>query len=410
MKWDAVKLCDPDRIPPQVYALYEIVADAIWLCGAQIAFALRSVAEGIGDTNTVSYLDNLPDKLSRIEPDEAAESFERDKASEAAGRSWPAPPLGTPEKIPLQALLPMHPSHGLRPDSVSMLSDGAKIFESILSGKRPAGRFFRDDEMAVLAFAWQRYSVARGAQQAFEEERRILGDEFNLDGLRGREVPYLLTSEIAGLVSGWASETCISSAAAAVSTSIRSAYWLWLEDDDRAMGVLRTTLEQTARLRVWRRRPDKARKLEASERTTPRDWLESAGWRRLEALNRALGEMAHTRVGSRWHGARALLGQLQPALSTETSMYTARGFCLDTVISLAGRELVLATQAFSPAVAKAFASTLRLPAEVNDQGDAEVEEFMNRAWAQRTTSLGPPTFTGPGRLWAVSRRPPNSPQ
>jgi hypothetical protein len=216
-------------------------------------------------------------------------------------------------------------------------------------------------------------------------------------------MPYLLTSEVAGLLCAWSGEGCVSGAAAAISTSIRSAYWLWLEDDDRALGVLRTTLEQTARLRTWRRRPHKAQKLEASERTTPRDWLEAAGWRRLEALNRALGEMAHARIGSRWHGARALLAQLQPSFSAETSIYTARGFCLDAIVSVAARELVAATQAISPAVATVFASVLMVPLPDDDQNDAELEELMNRALAQRTTSLGPPTLTGPGQLWAAGR-------
>jgi hypothetical protein len=403
IKWDAVQLCNPDIIPPHVYAMYELVAAVVRLCSTQIAYALRSIAVAVGDANTVTLLEDLPDRLSRIEAEEVEESFRQDEP-QAGARTWPTPPLGTLRGIPLHALLPMHPSHGLRADSVGVLSAGAEIFEAVLSGERPAGRLFRDDEMMGLAFSWHRYSVARGALLALEEERKRIGDRWNLDGLRARELPYLLTSEIAGLVCVWSSEDCVSDAAAAISTSIRSAYWLWLEDDDRAVGVLRTTLEQAARLRTWRRRPDKAQKLEASERTTPRDWLEAAGWRRLEALNRALGEMAHARIGSRWHGARALLAQLQPSFSAETSIYTARGFCLDIIVSLAARELVAATQVISPAVAKAFASILMVSMVDNDQNDAELEDLMNRVLAQRTTSLGPPTLTGPGLLWAVGRR------
>jgi hypothetical protein len=184
-----------------------------------------------------------------------------------------------------------------------------------------------------------------------------------------------------------------SSGTGLISTSIRSAYWLWLEDDDRAMGVLRTTLEAAARLRTWRRRPDKACRLEASERTTPRDWLDAAGWRRLDALNRALGELAHARADSRWHGARALLAHLQPSFSAEPpSIFTARGFCLDTVVSLAARELVAITEAISPNVASTLASVLDVEMPDDDQSDAELEQLMNRAFAQRKTSLGPPTL------------------
>src|SRR5262249_52397480 len=158
--------------------------------------------------------------------------------------------------------------------------------------------------MMSLSFVWHRDAAVQAALRALEVERKELGTKFNLDSLRSRGVWYSLTSEVAGLVGAW-TEGSASNAAGMISTSIRSAYWLWLEDDDRAMGVLRTTLEEAARLRTWRRRPDKARRLEASERTTPRDWLGAAGWRRLDALNRALGELAHARADSRWHGARA---------------------------------------------------------------------------------------------------------
>jgi hypothetical protein len=231
-------------IPPHVYAMYELVADAVRLCSTQIAYALRSIAVAVGDANTVTLLEDLPDRLSRIEAEDVEESFGQDEPRQAGARPWPTPPLGTLRRIPFQALLPMHPSHGLRDDSVDALSLGADAFEAVLSGQRPAGRFFRDDEMMTLAFSWHRHSVAQGALRALEEERKTLGERWNLDGLRAREYPYLLTSEVAGLVCTWLSgEGCVSGAAAAISTSIRSAYWLWLEDDDRAVGVLRTTLE-----------------------------------------------------------------------------------------------------------------------------------------------------------------------
>ena len=397
VEWDAVYGCSPDNATSAVYGMYAMVGDAVRLCGAQIAEALNSVAAAIKDTATSELLANLPDKLSRIEAEEDEVSFEHNWPSGPSGRDpWPTPPRGTPVAIALQALLPMHPSHGLRDESVGTLNTAAQVFEEVLSGKRPAGRLFRDDEMMSLSFGWHRHAVAQGALRALEDERKALGEKWNLDVLKAREYPYLLTSEVAGLVCAWSGGGGVSDAAAAISTSVRSAYWLWLEDDDRAMGVLRTTLEQAARLRTWRRRPDRARRLEASERTTPRDWLDAAGWRRLETLNRALGEMAHVRAGSRWDGARALLAQLQPSFSEESSMFTARGFCLDTVVSLAARELVATTRAISPNVASALASVVGVPMPDDDQNDTELEKLMNRAFAQRKTSLRPPTLRGPG--------------
>lgn len=406
IEWDAVDRCDPGTTPPQVYALYGLVGDAVRLCSAQIAHALRSVANQLNDSATLMRLDGLPDRLSRAEAKEGEVTANSSDLGLNGPRSWSAPPPDTVRRIPLVALLPMHPDHGLRRRNVGMLSQGARLFEAVLSGKRPAVRLFRDDEMMSLAFSWHRHAVARGALIALKNEREALGEKWDLDGLRARECPYLLTSEVAGLVSAWSGNACGASAAAAIATSIRSAYWLWLEDDDRAMGVLRSTLEQTARLRTWRRRPDKAQKLETSERTTPRDWLSAAGWRRLEALNRALGEMAHARIGSRWDGARALLAQLQPSFPQEMSMHTARGFCLDTLVLLAARELITATREISPDVASAFASVLVLAMPDEDQADTELEALMNRAFAQRAASLGPPTLKGPELQWASGNETP----
>jgi hypothetical protein len=66
----------------------------------------------------------------------------------------------------------------------------------------------------------------------------------------------------------------LAAAAAVVSSSLRSAYWLWLEDDDRAMATLRCTLEQTARLRTWHLKPAKAATLEPTPQLR-----QGTGWR-----------------------------------------------------------------------------------------------------------------------------------
>lgn len=110
--------------------------------------------------------------------------------------------------------------------------------------------------------------------------------------------------------------------------------------------------------------------------------------------------MAHARIGSRWHGARDLLAQLQPSPAHEMSIYTARGFGLDTMVLLAGHELVAATRPVSPAVAAAFATVLKLDVRDDDQPDTEIESLMNRAFARRADSLGLPTLRGPELRWA----------
>jgi hypothetical protein len=147
-----------------------------------------------------------------------------------------------------------------------------------------------------------------------DREKEFYGAKFEPQNLVGRGITFVLIAEIAALCSRWSTHLPdLAAAAAVVSSSLRSAYWLWLEDDDRAMAALRCTLEQTARIRAWRAKPAKATALEANPATTPRDWLEAASWRRLGALNRALSEFAHAHPGSRWDGARDLLTALQKA-------------------------------------------------------------------------------------------------
>ncbi len=88
------------------------------------------------------------------------------------------------------------------------------------------------------------------------------------------------------------------------------------------MGCLRCVVEQVARARTWRLRPDRARKIEANPNSTPRDWIEGAGWLRLSLLNRALGEFAHGSTQTNWHIARDALVAIQDAADNEEAQYT----------------------------------------------------------------------------------------
>ena len=139
-------------------------------------------------------------------------------------------------------------------------------------------------------------------------------------------------------------------AAACVASGLRSSSWLWLEDDDRAMGILRVVLEATARLRMWNQRPDRAAKFEARGKLVPpNQWLEKAGWKKLIELNRALGEMVHVRVDSKWSGARSLLTALLPSDEDPSrAPFRARGFALDSVMTLAAKTALEALELHSP--------------------------------------------------------------
>jgi hypothetical protein len=112
------------------------------------------------------------------------------------------------------------------------------------------------------------------------------------------------------------------------------------------MAVLRTVLEQTARMRVWRLKPTKAFKLETH--STPRDWLEAAGWKRLASLNSALGDFAHVTARSDWETARIVLTEIQDAPAPEEAPFTARRSALELVTSLLAIEASEQSQSLRP--------------------------------------------------------------
>ncbi|GGK31715.1 hypothetical protein GCM10010124_25610 [Pilimelia terevasa] len=139
--------------------------------------------------------------------------------------------------------------------------------------------------------------------------------------------------------------------------------------------------------------------LESRPETTPRDWLEAAGWKRLTALNRALGELAHTKATSRWSGARELLAKFQQDINEEDAIYTARGAALDFVAELLARELAAEVSEISPTISEGL---LRLFLEIglcSEQHSYSLESRFNHIWSHRTTSLGDSDFILLPDLW-----------
>jgi hypothetical protein len=186
-------------------------------------------------------------------------------------------------------------------------------------------------------------------------------------------------------------------ALAVASSGFRSAYWLWLEDDDRAMGVLRVVLESLARVKTWTKNESRAKKLEGRSSTTPRDWLDAAGWRRLHALNLALGELAHTRENSRWGGARDLLVQLlPPEVPPELAPHRGRGFALETVVELAARLCLEVVALHSEELKVALADLLESTGTLDGQVNAHLEAWLSRNWDNRNFDLGESDFVRSG--------------
>ncbi|WP_129560175.1 hypothetical protein [Mycobacterium avium] len=170
----------------------------------------------------------------------------------------------------------------------------------------------------------------------------------------------ILTAEFAALCALWnQSRPEIAAAATLISSTLLSGYWLWLEDDDRAMAILRCTLHQTARLRAWHTKPDAAQALQSIPQTTPRRWRNVAGWSQHRSLDLALFEFAHANRESRLDAAAILLNDDDHDPQHELSQRLARQTVLDKVTTLAATETikVVATHQ-SAAIAKTMREAL----------------------------------------------------
>jgi hypothetical protein len=265
--------------------------------------------------------------------------------------------------------------------------------EKLASGK--AGRHLNYSQRSFQALQSRRCRAADWAIRAFETERLALGAKFAPDNLAERETAYIVINETAGLLSLWMQGE-IADALAIASCALRAAFWLWLEDDDRAMVVARTVIEQAARLRTWRLKSDKAILIESrGQRTSSRDWLEAAGWRRLSILNRSLGEFSHATREARWSGARQALTEMQPQdpESGHPREQTARGSALNEVAFALGSELVHLMRHYYPTLADAFACVL--PYAEDNGSEAQIEEWLQRCWSHRGRSFGRSDFFHP---------------
>ncbi|MBE8519421.1 hypothetical protein ILP97_18230 [Amycolatopsis sp. H6(2020)] len=321
-------------------------------------------------------------------PDRAVEDFHRG--------SFLADPAGA-SPFARWGLWPLDPRTGLSPAIVERLRVNQDRIDRVYNGERPEGRLYRDDEISESFFLFKRAAAAAIALTAFDEEAKQLGRPVESLDLGDQQTRFIFVAETLALLSSWGyRQREVAIALAVASSGFRSAYWLWLEDDDRAMGVLRVVLESLARVKTWMKNESRAKKLEGRSSTTPRDWLEAAGWRRLHALNLALGELAHTRQNSRWGGARDLLAQLlPPEVSPELAPHRGRGFALETVVELAARLCLEVVAVHSEELKVALADLLESTGTFDDQVDAHLEAWLSRNWDNRNFDLGESDFVRP---------------
>ncbi|MFG1687000.1 hypothetical protein ACGFNP_43025 [Nonomuraea sp. NPDC049269] len=371
--WESCELLDPyERPEPELIILQQTLADALTLIISRLKAGVASLLAERGQYESAASVVSLPPRFP-------------------AGHNASAEP----------ALWPLLPSTGLQEDLVAELISTSRAYEAVTQGKRPIGRLFRDDELLDIMFISHRAQSAQLAVAFFEEERQRFGSAFSFGPIDDRSVYMTTVTEACSLISAWSKGTPLGDAASVAATALRSAFWLWLEDDDRAMALLRIALEQIARMRAWRTKPDASRRLEESPKTTPRDWLEAASLRRLSALNRAVGEFAHVRTGSRWLGARDLIIDLQPRPEgEEAEVQTGRGMALAGVTQLLAREVALAAETHSIAIAAAF----RVALGYDSDSEREIDEWLEHIWSRRSSSLGESTFGGPAVERARARK------
>ncbi|WP_217235494.1 hypothetical protein [Streptomyces sp. AC555_RSS877] len=377
--WEAGQLLSA-QVPNSLTDASEALSDVITLILRQVRLCLAALAEEQG-------MNDLPLKI-------LSSSLERQN--------------GGAEPPRLQSLFPLLPASGLQTGTVAGLRDAAKAHSEVMRGKRPAGRLYQDDEFAHLHFYERRARAANWALTAFDMEKERNG-ELDFKHLDNRNFRYIVASEMAGIISVWLKGTPTGDAAASCSSALRTAYWLWLEDDDRALASLRIVLEQSARMRVWTEKPEKAEKLQASSSTTPKDWVKAAGWNRLSALTRALGEFSHSHANVRLDGAREILEKIQREdLDAEDSIHLARGHALDALtILLLGESINTATK-LSPSIGNAFIEIV--DDVLMDKGvlAKNREDLLNRTLAQKDAPRGDYSFHGPASALRKDRQMKNS--
>lgn len=252
-----------------------------------------------------------------------------------------------------------------------------------LPGIRTAGGCSEND------LGLNRFRALMTAKSAYRLEEALLSDRFGENPIEELSAAAVLVGEMAALLASWLRHDPARGSAAdafvVCASALRSAEWLWLEDDPRAMGCLRCVMEQLARVRTWRKKPNHALKIEARPDSTPRDWMRCASWRRLSLVNRALGEFAHGSTTASWDLARQALVEIQEDADTdELAQFTGRTNALSALIFLVSVECAAWVDSFGSSLGEAYRNVTRIDAV---QADQAIEMLLNRAWEKRETPL-----------------------
>jgi hypothetical protein len=328
---------DTETSPTDTNGPSQVLLDALTLCMTQMRLATVTTYVFTTDPDTmrgIPLVSPLPERRPVQHPSELQL------------------PLSKPVTTrPPPALVPLVDGEFATFGAVADLWPPYTEYHAALADRYTAQRW-TPQQLAELTFAAHRFPRLLVAANARAQDRKIADKRLKIQQHLTPASPYILTAEFAALCALWnQSRPQIAAAATQISATLLSGYWLWIEEDDRAMGILRCTLHQAARLRTWHVHPDTAQALQSTSGTAPLRWITVAGWSKFRSLDRALFEFAHANRESRLDAA-GILNDHRNDPDSPISQRVARQTALDTVTVLAAAETLRAIAAQqSPAIA-----------------------------------------------------------
>ena len=360
IEWETLHRLDPAFTPSDADDTVQGVSDALELCIIHLRLA------------AADWCDVVRDHQRAGEPPASLRNpAEANYASEDAL-------LPRPHQVPqlAPAIAPLTQTQLLTWANEEYLASIYTQYKAFVSGG-PFATARTVDEVTKMGFVAHRFARFLSAAMELDEDWKVPAlVKHHLHKHFDTLSPYMLTSEMAALAARWnQSRPELASAAMLISSTLRSGYWLWLEGDDRGMGILRSTLAHAARFHTWHFDPRLARELESADLTAPTDWMQATNWPHIGQLDAALYEFAHANQDSRIDGAAAIYPSLNPR-ADEQMVRLARQEVLDDVTRLAAAEIirVVATHQ-SAAIAITFKRALRerwysIPIEIGEEHTA----------------------------------------
>lgn len=282
---------------------------------------------------------------------------------------------------------PLDPAFAFSPHA-GRLADMGRLYRKTL-----ATAAIKGEQMEVTFYEVQKAFLERRGRSVETAVNAMTSEAAFNDPRSGRE--YLLArlfryqaiGQGAILVAGLSS-TNEAHAMRTAAAALESAWNLWLDDTDVSLGCVRGILEQTARARVHRLKPEKAVRFEAV-RNRPNRWLEAASLNRLNEFGRALGEFSHIKTTSRREVARKRLTAAQEDFAPYPEQ-TARLHALDTSAYFLAKEVHSRLVVHYPNLSDAFLETVTLMDA--DGHRAFEDDTLARALAIRDSDWGRPDF------------------